>query len=179
MSLERISCPSCGGNSFRQDAEGRLVCNHCGANFGSPQEEVTCPACGVENPAQALKCMSCGLTLGKICPACNHPNPPSADHCLQCATPLDTLTSVMMRSEQGKQQTAASLKKQLVQAKGKDMVWMQEQRAKLHAEEAARQQELHALAQMAHRQQQTMMLIATIVGGLLICGLVALALLSR
>lgn len=179
MSLERISCPSCGANDFQHDSDGTLICGHCGANFGSPRDHIDCPACGVQNPAEARKCMNCGLTLGKICAVCNHHNPPGTDHCLECATPLDTLSSVMMRSGPGRSQTAKTTKKELVRTKGADMQYMHDQRARLDAEEQARMEALRARQGEAIRQQKLLITITTVVGGLLLLALVLVFLLAR
>jgi hypothetical protein len=85
----------------------------------------------------------------------------------------------MMRTGQGKDRLTATLKQELVRTKGQDMVYMQEQRAKLHAEEGLRQSQLRAQAAQARKQQRTMMLIATIGTGILLCGLVTLVLFVR
>ncbi len=172
MSLERLSCPSCGASDFRHDDEGNLICGFCGTKFDSPREVVDCPVCGTENPPQAVKCMGCGHTLGRMCPACNYANPPAVDHCLQCATPLDTLSSVFMRTGEGRHRSAALIKEELVKTKAQDMAYMQQQRAQLDAEEAARLAGLRSQRIEAQRQQQIMVIIA-VLGLMALIGCVA------
>jgi hypothetical protein len=167
MSLERISCRSCGASRFDHDSEGNLICAHCGTNFGDPQDHVDCPSCGVQNPPQARKCMNCGLSLGKICPACNTSNPPGTDYCLKCATPLDTLTSVLMRGKQGTRRATHTMKQDLVRTKNEDMEFMQVERSKLDAEETQRLRNLRNRQTEAQRQQR-MIMAFSIVGGLLL-----------
>jgi len=172
MSLERISCPSCGASSFEHDAEGNLICSHCGANFGAPTDHIDCPSCGTQNPPQARKCMNCGLTLGKVCPICNTPNPPGVDHCLNCAAPLDTLSSVFMRTKQGIKETTDTMHDELVRTKTEDLVFMEQERIRLDEEE---QERLHALRHRqteAQRQQRVIMAFA-IFGGAAVLILVA------
>jgi len=95
-----------------------------------------------------------------MCPACNYANPPAVDHCLQCATPLDTLSSVFMRTGEGRHRSAALIKEELVKTKAQDMAYMQQQRAQLDAEEAARLAGLRSQRIEAQRQQQIMVIIA-------------------
>jgi ribosomal protein L40E len=177
MAVKRITCPSCGGNQFQHDDEGNLICAFCGAQYASPREEIICPACGAENPAEARRCINCGLALGKICPACNYVNPPGADHCENCAVPLDTLSSVLMRTQSGRRYTAKLQKGQLVASKAEDMVFMEEQRARIEAEERERRMRLAAQRAEAERQQRIIIAIVLGVFGLMVlAGLVILAL---
>lgn len=173
MSLERISCPSCGASRFDHDMKGNLICAHCGANFGAPQDHISCPSCHTQNPLQARKCMNCGLSLGKVCPSCNYSNPPGADHCLECATPLDTLTSVFMRTAHGQRKSTRTLRRELVRAKTEDHVYMSEQRAVLDAEEEERIRRLRNRQSEAIRQQRALMAVTLVIGGALVCGLLA------
>ncbi|MEP7060296.1 MAG: zinc-ribbon domain-containing protein, partial [Actinomycetota bacterium] len=48
-----------------------------------------CPACGVENQADARFCMSCGAPLPRVCPSCGAPAPEGARFCSSCGTALD------------------------------------------------------------------------------------------
>jgi hypothetical protein len=168
MAVRRITCPSCGGNQFQHDDEGNLICAFCGAQYASPREEIACPVCGTENPADAKRCMNCGLALGKVCPACNYVNPPGADHCENCAVPLDTLSSVLMRTKSGRQYTTKLQKGQLVASKAEDMVYMQEQRARIEAEERERRARLAAQKAEAERQQRVIVSIVLGVFGLMV-----------
>jgi hypothetical protein len=147
MTLKRIACPACNASRFEHDLEGNLFCAHCGINFGNPQAPIDCPSCGIENPPQARKCMNCGLSLGHVCPACNHHNPPRADYCLECATPLDSLSKILMRTPAGKAHTSKLMKEELVRTKGNDQLYMDSQRILLDEEERHRLQNL--------RNQQT------------------------
>jgi len=156
--LKPITCSECGGSNFEHDAEGNLVCAFCGTKFASPREKVLCPACGAENPAEALKCMKCGLNLGRICPACNHVNPPGTEVCMNCATPLDALAAVQMRRGEGKRISDSLREQALVAQKGADMAYMDEQRRQIDAEETARQQQLARQAARSTREQRLIML---------------------
>jgi ribosomal protein L40E len=167
MSLERISCTSCGGNGFDHDSDGNLICSHCGANYGAPQDHISCPSCGMQNPSQAIKCMNCGLSLGKICSACNTSNPPGSDYCLKCATPLDTLSSVLMRGQQGTKRISRTMRQELVRTKGADQEFMENERQKLDEEEAERLRRLRNRQTEAQRQQR-MIIAFTLFGGLVL-----------
>ena len=48
-----------------------------------------CTACGVENPAGAKFCMSCGAPQGAACPTCGAPAPAGAKFCVECGTALE------------------------------------------------------------------------------------------
>lgn len=159
MTLQRITCPSCGSSRFEHQPDGTLMCAACGTQFGSPQEPIQCPSCGTENPPQARKCMNCGLTLGRICPMCNYHNPPGADHCQQCATPLDQLSAMLTRTGSGKSQSDKLMKDVLVRSKAEDSVYMHQQRAKLEEEERQRMQAFQAQRKEAVKQQQMIMII--------------------
>jgi ribosomal protein L40E len=167
MSLERITCTSCSASRFDHDSQGNLICAHCGTNFGAPQDHIDCPSCGVQNPAQARKCMNCGLSLGKTCAICNTSNPPGADHCLKCATPLDTLSSVLMRGKQGNRRASRTMHQELVRTKSEDQVFMETERSKLDEEEAERLRRLRDRQTEAQRQQR-MIMAFTIFGGLVL-----------
>lgn len=155
--LKPIVCAACGAGSFEHDAQGNLICTHCGTKFESPREMVMCPACGTENPADALKCMKCGLNLGKLCPACNHLNPPGTEICMNCATPLDALASISMRRGEGKRLSDTMREQRLVTQKGADNAYMDQQRKRIDAEENARQHQLAIQHAAAIRQQRIMM----------------------
>jgi hypothetical protein len=167
MSLERISCTSCGAGRFDHDSEGNLICSHCGTNFGAPQDHIDCPSCSVQNPSQARKCMNCGLSLAKTCAVCNTSNPPGIDHCLKCAAPLDTLSSVLMRGKQGNKRASRQLHRELVRTKNEDHVFMESERLKLDEEEAERIRKLRSRQTEAQRQQR-MIMAFTIFGGLVL-----------
>jgi hypothetical protein len=171
--LKPITCSACGAGSFEHDSEGNLVCTHCGTKYASPRETVLCPACGTENPGAALKCMKCGLNLGRVCPACNHLNPPGTENCMNCATPLDALAAIQMRRGEGKRISDAMREQRLVSQKGADMAYMDQQRRSIDAEENARQQMLARQRAESVRQQRIMMIIAiAIVGCMLVAGIV-------
>jgi class 3 adenylate cyclase/predicted ATPase len=48
-----------------------------------------CAACGMDNPAGARFCMSCGAKLEHRCPSCGTPAPPEARFCMSCGNRLD------------------------------------------------------------------------------------------
>lgn len=175
--LKPITCAACGGSTFEHDSEGNLICTHCGTKYASAREQIICPACGTENPAEALRCMKCGLNLGKLCPACNHLNPPGADNCLNCATPLDTLAVVSMRRGEGKRLSDALREQRLVSQKGDDIAYMERQRQVIDAEERARQQRLMDQAAEAKRQQTLVIVIAVVLVVCLVGAALALSLL--
>ena len=56
----------------------------------SGEQHVACPACGIENDAQASFCDSCGAALQAetACPACGTHNDPDARFCDACGSPL-------------------------------------------------------------------------------------------
>ena len=164
--LKPITCSECGGSNFERDAAGNLVCAFCGTKFASPRETVLCPACGTENPAEALKCMKCGLNLGRVCPACNHVNPPGSEVCMNCATPLDALAAVQMRRGEGKRISDALREQALVAQKGADMAYMDDKRRQIDAEEQVRQQQL-ALQRAKSVREQRMLMLA--LAGILLC----------
>jgi ribosomal protein L40E len=168
--LKPITCAACGASSFEHDSKGNLICTHCGTQYASPRELILCPACGTENPAQALKCMKCGLNLGKLCPACNELNPPGAEHCLKCGTPLDTLASIAMRRGEGKRISDAMREQRLVSQKGQDVAYMEQQRRAIDAEEYARQQQLARQKAEAARQQRILIVVAVLIVICLIAG---------
>ena len=49
---------------------------------------MSCGACGMENPAGARFCMSCGARLEQSCAACGTPAPPEARFCMNCGQSL-------------------------------------------------------------------------------------------
>src|SRR3954452_23501259 len=49
---------------------------------------MSCAACGIENPAGARFCMSCGAPLTQSCPSCGATAPPEARFCMSCGEPL-------------------------------------------------------------------------------------------
>lgn len=51
---------------------------------------ITCPNCGVSNPAEAQHCSACGTALGApiSCPNCGRSNPAYANFCIHCGTAL-------------------------------------------------------------------------------------------
>ena len=51
--------------------------------------QMSCAACGMENPAGARFCMSCGAKLEHRCPNCGTPAPPEARFCMSCGNRLD------------------------------------------------------------------------------------------
>ncbi|HMQ32100.1 MAG TPA: zinc ribbon domain-containing protein [Chloroflexaceae bacterium] len=52
-------------------------------------ESVSCPACGVANPAGAAYCSACGSSLRAVsCPRCGAAAPPNARFCIQCGASL-------------------------------------------------------------------------------------------
>ena len=168
--LKPITCAACGANDFEHDSDGSLVCTHCGTKYSSPREQIMCPACGTENPADALRCMKCGLNLGRLCPACNHLNPPGAENCLNCATPLDTLASISMRRGEGKRLSDSMREQLLVSQKGADMAYMDQKRQVMDAEERGRQRLLAEQKAASIRQQRIMFAVGA---ALVVCLLTA------
>ena len=51
--------------------------------------QMSCAACGMDNPAGARFCMSCGAKLEHRCPNCGSPAPPEARFCMSCGNRLD------------------------------------------------------------------------------------------
>src|SRR5215208_620425 len=51
--------------------------------------QMSCAACGMENPAGARFCMSCGAKLEHRCPSCGTPAPPEARFCMSCGNRLE------------------------------------------------------------------------------------------
>ena len=49
---------------------------------------LTCPSCGVSNPANARFCMSCGSELPRVCSRCGTANPTEAKFCIECGNEL-------------------------------------------------------------------------------------------
>ena len=49
---------------------------------------MTCPSCGEDNPKEALFCIACATTLGRVCGACGTESPSEARFCMACASPL-------------------------------------------------------------------------------------------
>jgi hypothetical protein len=123
--------------------------------------------------------MNCGLTLGRLCPACNHANPAGLDHCLNCATPLDTLSTVFMRTGSGRDQSAKMIRKELVRAKQEDHVYMREQRDILDDEERKRLQHLRGKQTETQRQQRILIFAAIIGASLLLCAVASYLLAFR
>lgn len=164
MTLKRITCPSCGSSRFDHDSEGNLICSHCGVKFGSPRETLICPTCKTENPPQAKRCMGCGAALGKTCPVCNHPNAPGDDHCYHCGAPLDTLAAVSTRYGVVKSLTENIRHQHRVQSKASGVRFMDEQRARLDAEERERAAFIAEQQFKAQRQQKTLIVIITLLG---------------
>jgi hypothetical protein len=156
-----------------------MICTHCGTKYESARETVLCPACGTENPAAAMKCMKCGLNLGKACPICNHMNPPGAEHCMECATPLDMLASISTRKGEGKRLSDNMREQRLVSQKGLDVQYMEEQRRKIDDEERMRQRQLAAQRAEGVRQQRILVVVAiVIVLGMLAAGILFSGILS-
>lgn len=171
--LKPITCSECGASSFEHDAQGNMVCTFCGTKFESARETVLCPACGTENPGEALKCMKCGLNLGRVCPACNHTNPPGTEICLNCATPLDALAAVQMRTGQGKRISDQMREQSLVAQKGMDVAYMEEKRRQIDAEEQARQQQIADQRAKSNREQRVLMMaMIAVIGLLIVAGIV-------
>jgi ribosomal protein L40E len=69
----------------------RFAAANAGAATGQTQRlaAVSCPSCGVANPAVAERCSACGSSLtAAMCARCGHANPPGATFCNQCGTQL-------------------------------------------------------------------------------------------
>jgi ribosomal protein L40E len=164
--LKAITCAACGATTFEHDAEGNLICTHCGTKYASPREQIICPACGTENPAGAVRCMKCGLNLGKLCPTCNYANAPGAENCVNCGSPLDALASISMRHGAGKRLSDEMREQRLVQQKGVDTAYLAQQMKSIEADEHARQQQL-AAQQAESKRQQTIVMIVGI--GIVVC----------
>ncbi len=158
MQIKRLSCPACHGNQFDHDDEGNLVCSFCGTLYASPRAEIVCRTCGVENPAQARKCMNCGRELGAKCPACYFDNIPGADHCENCGTPLDTIASIFER-EKVNARAAVLRAERLVQSKNADMQFMEQERALMAEQERARMATLRAQQQQMIKRQRTILIL--------------------
>ncbi len=90
-------------------------CESVGATLGARAEEsmVTCPYCGVANPAGAPKCSACGAPLGSVqpvtCPRCGYRAEAGARFCGRCGArlappgdePPRSLTDRFRRGERG------------------------------------------------------------------------------
>ncbi|MDP9222697.1 MAG: zinc-ribbon domain-containing protein, partial [Actinomycetota bacterium] len=50
---------------------------------------ITCPSCGLENPAGSRFCGRCGAPLSQICAVCGAANDPAMRFCNQCGSALD------------------------------------------------------------------------------------------
>lgn len=176
---ETAVCQLCGSHDFVQDNKDRFICGSCGLPLGQAPEDVDCPSCGTMNPPQARKCMNCGLSLGRVCAVCNHQNPSSTDICLNCGTPLDRLSAAMMRTPQGKAYTDKAMQQVLVQSKGQDAAFMEQQRARLVEEERQRLVDFGAQKQEAVRQQRLIMTLTLFGGAAVVIVLLIVLIASR
>lgn len=173
--VESDRCPVCGSTQLREDAPGGLVCAECGTVVESAADEQACPVCHTLNPAQAMRCMQCGSALGRLCAVCAHRNLPGVETCANCGTPLDTLAAVTTRMPQsGERQRHVE---RLVASKRDDTAYMQEQRARLDAEERERLFRL-AEQQARHREEQRRMILYVGIGIALVIVLVAFVVLA-
>jgi hypothetical protein len=166
MPIARIACPSCGASDFRHETDGSLICRYCGARYGPPQIEIACPVCTTLNPAEARRCMTCGTLLERLCAACAHLNPPEADLCESCGEPLDLLTSLATRARETGEERVPIRTERMAAIKQQDQRYMEEQRARLDAEERERLARLAEQRTRARREQRRIALLVLI--GLLV-----------
>lgn len=160
MVTEGYVCSACGGSRFIEDAEGNIACAYCGTTYELASEKYECRVCGTVNPAEAKRCMQCGAQLGRQCPVCTHFNPPGATVCEECQTPLGAFTSIAMRQPQAGETDRRV--ERLVMSKNSDAAYMQNQRARLDAEEQARRARLAAQHAENRQQQKKIILIVSI-----------------
>ncbi len=174
MPIARIACPSCGASDFRHETDGSLICRYCGARYGPPQIEIACPVCSTLNPAQARRCMTCGTMLDRLCAACVHLNPPEADLCESCGEPLDLLTSLAARARETGEERVPIRTERMAAIKHQDQRYMEEQRARLDAEERERLARLAEQRARARKEQWRILLFVVI--GLLVLSAVTVGL---
>jgi ribosomal protein S27E len=163
MAIKRIDCPQCHSTSFEFMSDGRMECRSCGTIFGSPREEILCRTCGTINPSVAKRCMNCGANLLRVCAICGHHNPSGLDHCLECGQPLDTLSSVAMRTTSGVEEFRRRQIDDLVHTKGKDAVYLAQERTRLEAEEQDRVKVASDQRALILRRQRLIMGIAAFI----------------
>lgn len=155
MTIESYVCSACGASRFRDDEEGNFICEYCGTVYELARHKYQCRVCSTVNPAEARRCMKCGSALGRQCPICTHLNSPGATECEECGTTLDALTSITTRTPQAGELNRRT--ERLVASKWGDAAYMQQERARLDAEERAR---LARIAeQRAINQQQQKQLV--------------------
>src|SRR6185295_9519364 len=53
-----------------------------------------CPACGAENPVDALFCGHCGSQVGRRCPSCSAVVAPDLAFCTSCGEALDPVPAL-------------------------------------------------------------------------------------
>jgi hypothetical protein len=171
--LKPITCPACQGERFERNHEGHLICSQCGARYISSSETTLCPACGFAN---ATQCANCSTALEKRCQACGKTNPPGSLVCFNCASPLDTLAAVSMRIGEGKQQSLELRENVLLNSKGADAQFMQQQRARMDQLERERLAQIQQNAQQNQREQKTLIII--VLGSLAVLIIITLVLAS-
>ncbi len=98
---------------------------------------------------------------------------------MSCATPLDTLSSVFMRTSAGQRRSTALMREELVQTKGRDMMYMQRERERLEAEERERLRNLRHQQTQAQRQQRMLMAAAVAGGAITLCLIIATVMMIR
>lgn len=157
MVTQSYDCSACGGSRFTEDAEGNVTCAYCGTTYELAREKYECRVCGTVNPAEAMRCMKCGTQLGRQCPICTHFNPPGATACEECQTLLGAFTSITMRLPQSGETDRRV--ERLVMSKNNDAIYMQNQRARLDAEEQARRAKLAEQRSRNRQQQKQIMLL--------------------
>jgi hypothetical protein len=116
--------------------------------------------------------------LGKTCPVCNRLNAPGDDHCYHCAAPLDTLAAVTTRHGDAKSLTESLRHQARVQSKASGARFMEEQRARLDAEEYERATRLADQQAKARRQQKTLMVIILLLGTICVGAIMLLVILD-
>src|SRR5436190_16756018 len=73
----------------------------------SMESQITCGACGAENPLGASFCMSCGSPLARSCPSCGTEAPAQARFCPACGSALDQAATPAAGTASTPQEAAA------------------------------------------------------------------------
>lgn len=143
MSVENLTCPSCGGPITWTSQQRDTECAFCGVALDLQRS--ICPACRTLNPAGERFCTQCGAAIMRTCPICKHDNWGGAEYCAECGRTLDLVEIIT--------QTRTRDTRSRLQAQQREAILIKQREA---AESEARMEQFRAmererLAEIARR----------------------------
>ena len=110
MSLNSLSCPSCGSPDLHVVTSNRRRCEHCGTEsvLSSDRTRLVlvqweCPQCGFNNESGAAYCGECGSSLAQTCPVCGNQIRIDLRFCSICGANFEVASAEQLRRDRGEE----------------------------------------------------------------------------